>query len=352
MAIFSIPNVKMVGLAACLPKKTVENKNFAWNSSNDYRLFAKTVGIEQRRIVETHQTAADLCFEAAEKLIEALQWNKNEIQVLVFVSQTPDHITPATAIMLQNRLNLPNSCLAFDINLGCSAYVYGLSVVSSLLSNMGFKKGLLLVGDTASKIVSLNDKSTTPIFADAGSATALECDTLAQPNFYFNLQSDGSGKEAIIVRDGGARNPFSENSLVVNDNGKGIARNRLQMEMNGLSVFNFTMREVVPNLNKLLEIMKKKTDDFDYFVFHQANKLLNERLRKKMKLESEKVPYSLQKYGNTSCATIPVTMVSELRQDLTTKKMNLILSGFGVGLSWGSVALKTDQVVCLEMLEI
>ena len=208
------------------------------------------------------------------------------------------------------------------------------------------------MGDTASKIVSLNDKSTTPIFADAGSATALEYDFLAFPDFHFNLESDGSGKEAIIVRDGGAKSPFSTNSLTVEDNRKGIARNRLQMEMNGLSVFSFTMREVVPNINKLLENMKKQTDDFDYFVFHQANKLLNERIRKKMKLESEKVPYSLQKYGNTSCATIPVTMVSELQEELTTKKMNLILSGFGVGLSWGSVALQTDKIVCLKMLEI
>ena len=315
-------------------------------------LFAKTVGIEQRPIAKKSQTAADLCFEAAEKLIDALQWQKEEIQILVFVTQTPDYITPATAIVLQSRLNLPNSCLAFDINLGCSAYVYSLSVVSSLLSNMGFKKGLLLVGDTASKIVSLHDKSTTPIFADAGSATALEYDFLAHPDIHFNLQSDGSGKDAIIVRDGGARNPFSTNSLTIEDNGKGIARNRLQMEMNGLNVFNFTMREVVPNIKKLLEVMEKQADDFDYFVFHQANKLLNERIRKKMKLTSEKVPYSLQKYGNTSCATIPVTLVSELQKELATKKVNLILSGFGVGLSWGSVAIETDKIICLEMLEI
>jgi len=352
MAIFSIPNVKLVGLSACVPKQKIENKNFAWKGKNDYRLFAKTVGIEQRRIAEKHQTAADLCFEAAEKLIEALEWNKNEIQILVFVSQTPDYITPATAVTLQNRLNLPTSCLAFDINLGCSAYVYGLSVVSSLLSNMSFTKGLLLVGDTASKIVSLNDKSTTPIFADAGSATALEYDFLAYPDFHFHLQSDGSGKESIIVRDGGARNQVSTDSFAIADDGKGIARNRLQMEMNGLSVFNFTMREVVPNINQLLENIQKQQEDFDYFVFHQANKLLNERIRKKLKLESEKVPYSLQKYGNTSCATIPVTMVSELQQELSNQKLKLILSGFGVGLSWGSVALQTDKIVCLKMLEI
>ncbi len=349
MALLASEKVSIAGLAAAVPANIAHNAQYEYLSEKERALLIKTTGIEQRRYVAPHQCASDLCLAAAEKLLGDLDWDKSEIQVLIFVSQTPDYITPATAITLQHRLGLPKSCLAFDINLGCSAYVYGLSVISSLMSNGYLKKGLLLVGDTSTVVVSEKDKSTAPIFSDAGSATALQWQTTA-PDMYFNLQSDGKGFNAIIIPDGGARHRLSEASLQYEEISPGICRNRYQMGMNGLKIFNFTMLEVVPNIKTLLEHFQKNISDFDYFVFHQANKLLNERVRKKLKVDAERVPYSLKNFGNTSCATIPLTMVTQLQNVLQNQSLSLLLSGFGVGLSWGSAIVKTDGIVCSELI--
>lgn len=351
MAVFSVNKVSIKGISACVPATIQSNHNYTWLTERERNLLIKTTGIENRRVVSAGMCASDLCFTAAEKLITALDWQKEDIAVLVFVSQTPDYITPATSVVLQHRLGLPNTCLAFDINLGCSAYVYGLSVAGSLLANMEGKKGLLLVGDALTKVISDKDKSVAPLFSDAGSATALLYDHNAAP-MSFNLQSDGSGYEAIIIKDGGGRHPFTPNSLVETEHEKGIIRSEAQMLLNGLDVFNFGLREVASNIEALLQYLNLQTPDFDYLVFHQANLLMNERIRKKLGFEAVKVPYSLQNYGNTSSATIPVTMVTELAEPLYRRNLALLLSGFGVGLSWGSAAIYTQPMVCLPIIEL
>jgi len=206
------------------------------------------------------------------------------------------------------------------------------------------------VGDISTLTASYRDKSTYPLFGDAATATALELDTAASP-MHFNLESDGSGYDAIIIPDGGLRNFFSKKSFDYKNFGKGIYRSRFQIALNGIEVFNFALREVVPNAKKLLQDLGKTTADFDYVVFHQANLLMNETLRKMLKLEKEKVPYSIQKYGNTSSASIPLTIVSELKEKISNGKTRLLVSGFGVGLSWGSIAMELENVVCPEVLD-
>ena len=202
MAIFTLDKVKISGLAACVPHEVVENMDYNWISEKERKMLIKTTGIARRRIAEKGQTAADFCIKAAQQLLKDLQWSPSEIDVLVFVTQTPDYITPATSIIMQERLGISTRCLCIDINLGCSAYVYGLSVIGSMLANAGLQKGLLLVGDTSSGIVSEQDKSTAPLFSDAGSATALSYEPEA-PSMRFNLQSNGKGYDAIIIKDGG-----------------------------------------------------------------------------------------------------------------------------------------------------
>lgn len=349
MAIFNLFNVAVKGIAACVPNTEVSNMDYSLISEKERLLLVKTTGIKYRRKVNESQCASDLCLEAAEQLLTQLNWDKNEVQALIFVTQTPDYITPATAIIMQHKLGLSQNCLAFDINLGCSAYVYGLSVVGSLLSNSGLKKALLLVGDACSTIVSEEDKSVAPLFSDAGSATALAFEPDAPP-MHFNLQSDGSGYNAIIVPHGGARNRVTPQSLTYEELEKGIKRNKYQMILNGLDIFNFTLKEVAPNVEALLHANNKTINDFDYFVFHQANLLLNERIRQKLKLPPEKVPYSITKFGNTSCTTLPLTMVSELSNKLQNNQLSLVLSGFGVGLSWGSVLIQTNKIVCPPLI--
>lgn len=348
---FTVSGIKLSGLAVSVPKQKVSNHDYPFATIKEKELFIKTTGIENRRVASEGLTASDLCFEAAEKLLSEMQCNKSEIGVLLFITQTPDWIIPPTSIRLQHRLGLPKSCIALDINLGCSGYVYGLSVMSSLLKTTGAKMGLLLVGDVSSSVVSEKDKSTSPIFSDAGSATVLEvCDD--ENKIHFSLHNDGEGYNAIIIPDGGMKNKFTPASVKFQKISEGIERNKTHLIMNGVDVFNFSLREVAPDAKQLLEYCGKQTKDVDYFVFHQANFLMNESIRKKLALEPEKVPYSLKDFGNTSSASIPTTLVTQLRERLTNEKLSLLLSGFGVGLSWGTGILETDKITCLPLIEL
>jgi len=350
MAVFTVPNVKLTGVAACVPKNTEDNKSFTLLSENERELFIKTVGIRYRRVAEKGVTASDLCFAAAEKLLVNLDWNRDEIKILVFITQTPDYLIPNTSSILQEKLKLSKNCLAFDVNLGCSGYVYGLSIVSGLLQNMIGGKALLLVGDVSTKTISMQDKSTAPLFSDAGTATALEFSLNHQ--IHFNLQTDGNEFDDIIVSDGGFRNQVSEETFKVKEYAGGILRSNLDMKLDGLKIFNFALREVTPNINTLLNEKRIDKSSIDYFVFHQANLLMLESVRKKLHVEVEKVPYSLYDYGNTSSATVPLTMLVKLREKLVSQKLNLLLSGFGVGLSWGSAYIETEKIVCPELIEL
>lgn len=349
MSVFTVNNISIKAMAACVPKNTEHNKDYDLLTEAERDLLIKTTGIESRRVAPESLCTSDMCLESANAIIEKLKINRNEIDVLVFVSQTLDYFLPATGIILQNRLGLPKSTMAFDLVLGCSGYVYGLSVISSLLSSGRMKKGLLLVGDKSTFSITKSDKSTYPLFGDAGTATYLEYDENASP-LHFNLQSDGEGFDAIIIPDGGTRNRENEKSLVPVEYEKGIVRSRRNLWLDGLKVFNFSLREVAPNVKALLDFNNETVDDYDYYVFHQANKLMNESIRKKLKIPAEKFPYTLGKYGNTSSASVPLTIVSELAGKSNTK-MNLLLSAFGVGLSWGSVSITNAEFEIIPLIE-
>lgn len=350
MALFKVENVKIVGMSATVPKYNESNWDYCALTKSEQELLVKTTGIENRRIAQDGTTTSDLCFNSAKELISKLGWIPQEIELMIFVSQSPDYYLPATSIILQDRLGLPKTAMAFDINLGCSGYVYGLSVISSLISTTKIKKALLFSGDVSSFSINKNDKSTYPLFGDAGTVTALEYNENSEALF-FNLQSDGSGYEAIIIPDGGLRNPLNDESFVEHQIDKGITRSRRNLKLEGMDIFNFSLREVVPNINDLLTFAEKERINYDYFVMHQANKIMNESIRKKLNFDKEKVPYSLSKYGNTSSASIPLTIVSELRNILNDGSHNLILSGFGVGLSWASVLMSTSNMIFTEVLE-
>jgi 3-oxoacyl-[acyl-carrier-protein] synthase-3 len=232
-----------------------------------------------------------------------------------------------------------------------------MSVISALLANTisfpsrGGAKGLLLAGDTLSKMLSPKDKTTYPLFGDAGTAVALEYPSGAEPLF-FSMNSDGQGYDSIIVNDGGYRNPFSISSLDDIKRGDGIVSNNLQLILNGMNVFAFGISEAPKSVNELLKSFNLDKDNIDYFTFHQANLFMNEQIRKKLKLPAEKVPYSLKEYGNTSGATIALTLVTELGKEISEKKLRHIACGFGAGLSWGSMYFTTDNIVCSKLIEV
>lgn len=327
MAIFSVSNTKIVGISAALPKREVSNRQLTGLDDQEIQLLIKTTGIDKRRIAANEMHASDLCIAATEKLLTKLDWKKEEVEILIFVTQTPDMELPGSSMALQQRLGLPKTCMTMDINQGCAGYVYGLGTISSIMSATKLKKGLLLVGDTITHLLEDGDNSTVPIFSDAGSATAIEYDANAE-QMHFNLQSDGSKCDTIHKKHDGF------------------------MKMKGHDVFAFGTKEVAPNLKELLEYSQRSAEAIDYFVFHQANLLLNESIRKKMELPKEKVPMTLHKYGNTSCATIPLTIVSELQEAIRDKNLNLMLAGFGVGLSWGSAFVNISDIQCPKPIEV
>lgn len=349
MAGFEVRGARMCGLAAAVPRSRVANRDLALLPERERPLFVQTTGIETRRVAPASQCASDLCHAAAEALLQALGWPRDTIDLLVLVTQTPDHTIPGTASQLQQRLGLGKQVVAIDLNQGCAGYVYGLSVAAALLATGGFRRALLLVGDAITHTLSPEDKSTVPIFSDAGSATALAHDPAA-PALHFDLQTDGGGYQAICIPQGGARQPYAADNPL-EDHGAGIRRAAQHLAMQGIDVFNFALAEVAPNVRSLLARAGKSADEADAFVFHQANLLLNESIRRKLGLPAEKVPYSLRDFGNTSSATIPVTMVHCLGEPLRRGPLRLVLSGFGVGLSWGSAWLETDRITCLPMIE-
>ena len=350
MAIFSISNISIRGISAAVPKEVEDNETLDIISDRERKTFIEQTGIRYRRVAPIGITASDLCVACALPLLKALEWSPTDIDVLIFISQTPDFQIPNTAYVIHHRMNMSKKCLALDINLGCSGYVYGLSVISSLMQSMPGSKGLLLVGDCSSSVISRNDKSTWPLFSDAGSATILEWSEGS--SLHFNLQSDGSGYHDIMINDGGYRNPFSTASLIPHEFAQGVSRNNLQMKLDGINIFNFALREVTPNIQALLNSIDISQSTIDYFVLHQANKLILECVRKKMNTEQNKFSYSLFNFGNTSSASIPVTIVTELKARLTLQSANLLLSGFGVGLSWGSVYLSVDKPIILPLIEV
>ena len=351
MAFLHIPRVNITGVSACVPETRVENINYKGFHPEEVNNVIAAIGVEERRVADENICASDLCYHAAEKLINDLGWKKSDIDCLIFVTQTPDYILPATSGILQDRLKLDEEIFVLDVSLGCSGWIYGLQVAASLLSHGYMKKGLLLAGDTQLKFTSVDDKSTFPLFGDAGTATALEFDEKSD-GFRFHTATDGTGYDAIIIPDGGYRNPVSLSSFEPVEISPGIKRNRMQVILDGMNVFSFSISRAPESINKLSERFSIELQDIDYFVFHQANLFMNERIRRKLHIPPEKVPYSLKHYGNTGPATIPLTMVTELGRSLSDGRKNILACGFGVGLSWGSVQFFTDNIVCSEIIEI
>ena len=350
MAKLVVNNVSIKGIAASAPKVTEYNSDI-YGKWGGVDAFVSTTGVKQKRKAPKEVCSSDLCFEAAEKLIADLKWDISEIDALVFVSQTPDYRLPATSCLLQERLGLSQNCYTLDVSLGCSGWVYGMSVITSLMQNGTIKKGLLLVGDTPLKLCSENDKSTYPLFGDAGTCTALEYEEGAAP-MTFCMHTDGTGADAIITPEDGCRNMATRQSFEEITYGDGLVRNPIQVAMEGMSVFTFGISKAPKVVKELMETTDEDVADMDIVTFHQANLFMNEKIRKKLKLTEEQVPYSMDEFGNTSCASIPLTLVTRRAEKIRNGAVKHVGCGFGVGLSWGAVRFDTDKIVVPELIEV
>jgi 3-oxoacyl-[acyl-carrier-protein] synthase-3 len=352
MAHLEFLNVGVAGIAATVPRNIINNYNYtAYFPPEDVKEIVDKIGVKERRFADAGICSSDLCFAAAEKLFADMDIDKNEIDILIFISQTPDYRMPATSVILQNRLGLPHSTMTLDINIGCSGFIYGLSVVYAMMQQNSFKKALLLDGETRSRIYSPKDRKTAFLFGDGGVAAIIEKNEKYGKS-YFSLNSDGSRESLIKINAGGYRNPSSAETIkekVVDEFGN--IRSEEQGYMNGADVFNFVIREIPKDFKDLLEFSNTDINLIDYFLFHQANTYINGYLMKKLKLQPEKVPSSIAKFGNTSSVSIPLTIVSELKNELKTNR-KLLLSGFGVGMTWATAIMNFEDCKISEIVEI
>ena len=353
MSLLHFNNVGITALAACVPKRVIDNYHYdldIW-PEDEVRKVVDKVGVFERRFADEKTCSSDLCYAAAERLFEDNQIDRNEIDLLVFLSQTPDYRMPATSILLQDRLGLPMSTMAFDISLGCSGFISALSIVYAMMQNHGFRKALLLDGETRSKVYSRKDRREAFIFGDAGVAALIERDEKFGTS-HFSINSDGSRGDLIMIPGGGYRNMSSVETLrekVVDEYGN--IRTDEQGYMNGADVFNFVIVEVPKDIKRLMAAAGEDIQSMDYYVFHQANAFINNHIAKKLKLTAEKIPWTIQKYGNTSSVSVPLTIVSELRDKLNGEK-RIMMNAFGVGMAWATAIVSFVDCNISEIVEL
>ena len=352
MATFRVSNARIAGLTVAVPEQTTSVEQFAGTA--DFEAIQKisaSLGIDQRPTAPQDICASDLCAAAAERLLQRTGWERDSVEILVFLSQTPDYALPATACTLQQRLGLSTGCAAFDVNLGCSGFPYGLWLVSQLISAGQMKRALLLVGDTLSRKVSPQDTATAHLFGDSGTATAIEFDPNA-PEMNFVLGTDGRGASHLIAPAGESRQPHSVQTQLRVTRADGGLRSDEEISMNGPEVFSFTLKEVPALAKQTLQQAGWSLEEVDSVVMHQANTFMLNHLGKRLKLPKEKMPLSLREFGNTSCASIPVTMAACLSDSLTTSAQKLMLLGFGVGFSWAGATITCGPLACAEVLRV
>jgi 3-oxoacyl-[acyl-carrier-protein] synthase-3 len=324
-------NARVAGLAATLPKQFVSTDQAAVVAGvADVRKVVSMTGITGRNVATSSVCTSDLCFDAARRLLGDLGWKSDSVDALVFVTQTPDYRLPATACVLQDRLGLSSRCAAFDVNIGCAGFVYGLSVCASLV-DAGMERVLLLTGDTLSKFVNPADKSCIFLFGDAGTATAIE---RGSNQLSFVLGSDGEGAQHLMIPAGMCREPGEAGSHSAVECEGGNIRSRHQLYMNGAEVMNFTLRALPRLWDELALIDPTPGMPFDAVVMHQANQFILNALAKRLNISPDKVPSTLSRFGNTSSASIPITIADQLADKFSQSAGKMVLMGFGVGWSW------------------
>lgn len=351
MAFFKINNVSLRGVSGCVPANTVKTSDLHFFDDKGEK-FTKTTGIIERRVAPDGMCTSDLCCKAAEELIAKMNWEKDSIDALVFASNTPDYRSPATSCLLQHRLGLPTTCFTFDISTVCCGFIQGLTVLGGIMSSGNIKRALLLAGDTNSKTSSPDDQSRYPLLGDAGTATAWEYNPDGD-EILVNLMSDGSNEAFVVTPDSGFRHFVTPESFISQVCDDGIKRAPIHGIMNGMEVFSYAISECPKAIKALGEHFNiDLSNDVDYYLFHQANLKINMTIAKKLKLDVEKMPSNIQYFGNISCAAIPLLMVTNIYDDISSKKLRLLFSAIGAGFVWGGAYMKTNNVIVTDLLEL
>ena len=326
--------VKIAKIESFFPKKILTNEELSerfpeWTPE----MIEQKLGVVKRHVVNDDETALDLAVKAGEKILE--NQDKQSINFLILCTQSPDYYLPTSACILQEKLGLPTHVGAFDFNLGCSGYVYGLGLAKGLIESNLAKRMLFITSETYTKSINPLDKSNLTIFGDAATATIIEYSE-NEHILNFEFGTDGTGAQNLIIPNGGFRNRYDKGALLVDE--KGSFRTANDLYMNGPEIFTFTIQRIPDLVYKTLEKNQMQIDDIDYFVFHQANQYMLDYLRKKLRIPEDKFFMDMKDSGNTVSSTIPIALQKSSKR---LKEGDLVLlAGFGVGYSWGATIIR------------
>lgn len=353
MAFIKVEKVAIRGISGCVPSQVEENIDLPFYSSKEEaEQVIEATGIERRHIAPSNITATDLCYHAAEELLKNIGWAKESIDLIAFATQCPDYVNHPNSFIVHDKMGLSENTICIDYYHGCPAWVVSLSSVMMMMQSGMIKRAILLDGDTISQIHDKQNREERPLFGDAGTATALEYDESAS-EIYFNIGTKSEDGKALIKEDGGFRNPYTLESLhfELDKRAGNVSPEQVSNKMDSMDVFSFAITKVPKALKKLCSEYSINIDEISNLYLHQANKLILSNIAKRTKVSMEKVPLSLRNYGNTTSASIPLTIVAnnEGSGDINER---ILACGFGTGLAWGAVYFETKNMVCPKIIEI
>lgn len=351
---FQFKNKRISGILTILPKKVVtfeeEMDNYSFSPAKCMKL-KLAMGYKEHRIAEPGQCSSDFCKYGLQYLFDNNLLDKDDIDALLFISQSADYYMPPTSNIIHGHFGLKHDCLCMDINQGCAGFELGLIQAFMLLDQPSVKKVVLMNADVLSPKVSDRDRNSKPLIGDAASITVVD-KTDEDTTIYANIKMDGTGAFALNIPAGGFRMPSSSETAVMEQDEAGNFRSKDNLVMQGDDVFNFVQREVPPMIEHLLEQAKANKDDVDWFMFHQPNKFMLNKLADKIGVPREKMPANIvENFGNASGVTVPTCISYNLGDQLADKTMTLCMAGFGVGLTWSSIYMRLGKLMFNKIID-
>ena len=345
--------MRISGILTVIPRNMrtfdEEMENYKASAARTKRLKA-VMGYDRHHFVTEETCTSDLAVFAMERLFQTSKLDKNDIGALILVTQSPDYFVPATSNVIQGRLGLPHDVYCLDINQGCAGFIVGLQQAFSLLPQLEGKKAVLINADVLSRKVSKQDRNSWPLSGDAASVTVIERG--GEDNICGIVKMDGTRYDALIIPAGGFRQPSTPETAILHDDGEGNLRSADNLCMQGGAVFNFMQTEVPPLIDEVLAFAGKGKDEIDWYMFHQPNKFMVDKLADALKVPHEKMPSNVVTYfGNASGITVPTNICYNLGEKLLTNEYSICLAGFGVGLTWGAMVLSMGNLSFCEMAE-
>lgn len=350
MALLKFNNIGIKVISATVPHTVVKTSSLTdYYTKEELDKFIAATGVEERRFADKDMCASDLCEKSALQIFEETDLKREDIDALFFISQSPDYKIPGTSVILQDKLGLSKETIVYDINMSCSGFIHGLLMAYSFLQQPDINNVMIMVGETLTHMISMQDKGTGKLLGDAGTVAVIGKGEQFGESF-FSMNTDGANTQSVILPAGGARIPSSEATLKMIEQEDGSIRSLEQINMVGDDVFSFAISVLPRDIKKLLAYAGKTIDEIDVYAFHQANNFMSNYIAKKVKVNSNKILHSIQKYGNTAGTSIPLCMVEN--RDKIQANNSVLMNAIGAGFAYGTVLVNIGDCKILERGEL